>query len=79
MQEKFKKELLSSNIDQYKEIVNAAANLQKKYEILAKEYNAQVKNIQEKHVEITKKELDNRENIKANFEKHLEQIKGQIK
>jgi hypothetical protein len=58
---------------------NAKADIiRQKYEQITREYNAQNKQFQERHVEIRTDEQSKREQILKNFDEHLSTIRSQM-
>ena len=52
--------------------------VKQRFEVLAREYNDQNKQFEQRHTEITKQEREKREQIRQGFEDHLKGIKDQL-
>lgn len=63
----------------YTDQIKRAQLILQKYEVLTREYQSQNKKLKDNHESIIKGEQEKREQIIANFENHLKQIREQIR
>jgi hypothetical protein len=60
------------------EKLNAAENLNRKHELLAKEYSKQNRDFKNKHEEVKRDEISKRDEVERNFDEHYAKIRRQM-